>query len=350
MLRTISISSMILLFAALFYIFSPTIFGLYFLLAVILLLGSLLLSVYSAEKHTHYTISAPLATMKNGLTDWAVHGTNSSKWFTSTAKMTVTWEHVFTKQRYTELISLTIPAGKTVTAMINPAHLYSGQYKICMEKAILMDALALFSLEKQFVCEQVTVVLPNARLNQQTQMNEKNTTQLPNATTFAQLNGDELAHLKLYQPGDSVKQIHWKLSSKLDELYIKQLETTTGQQFVLAVDATHIGENIQLYDKLIEETANQLFSSVLNGRVGQLALYENGWYFDDVTSELQAKTALQKLLVQTTLSVSTDAWQQLLQRYLSALLLTTNSARTSERNVVAIHLQGKEELTDELDY
>lgn len=353
MFRTISITGLTLLFAALFYIFSPTIFGLYFLIAVIMLLCSLLLSVYSAKKHIHYTISAPAATTKNELTEWALQCTNSSKWYTATAKITVTWEHIFTKQRYTELISLTIPARRTVTTTIKLAHLYSGHYKIHVEKAILTDALTLFSIEKRIVCEQDTVLLPNARFNQHTHLNEKNTTQLPNATTFAQLNGDELAHLKLYQPGDSVKQIHWKLSSKLDELYVKQLETTTGQQFILAVDTTQLGDDIKLYDKLIEETASQLFGSIINGRYGQLAFYENGWHFDEITSEIQVKTALQKLLLQTapSLTISMEAWQQLLQRNPNALLLTTNNTRHHGANVIAINLlQGKEEMTDDLDY
>lgn len=337
-----------LLFAALFYIFSPTIFGLYFFVAVLVLLGTLRLSAYSAKRHTEYTIEAPQAMTKGERMPCTLSCTNNSKWFSSTAQVTVTWEHLFTKQQYTEQISITIPAGKTITTVMKPTHLYSGQYKICIEKAIITDALALFSLQKRTTCERVIVILPTTRLQKQIQINEKNTTQLPNATTFAQQNGDELAHLKLYHPGDSVKQIHWKLSSKLDELYIKQLETTTGQQFIIAIDATQLGDNIALYDKLMEETANQLFSSVLNGRAGQLALYENGWIFEDVTNELQAKTALQKLLAQTMLSVSTDAWQQLVQRYPNALLLTTSSVHTNH-NTRTIQLQGKEALTDELD-
>jgi len=353
MFRTISISCLTLLFALLFYIFSPTIFGLYFLLAIIVLLISLLLSVYSAKKHVQYTLITPPVTTKNEQQEWTIQCTNNSKWFTATAKIHVTWEHTFTKKQYTELLALTIPTRKTVTMAIKPARLYSGQYSLKLEKIILTDALSLFSVEQQTVCEQSVIVLPNTSFNQYAHINEKNMTQLPNATTFSQRNGDEIAHLKLYQPGDSVKQIHWKLSSKLDELYVKQFETTTGQQFVVAVDATQIDGDIQLYDQLIETTANQLFTSIVNNCHGQFAFYENGWQLDDITSEVQVKTALQKLLLQTapSLMISTDAWQQLLQRYPNALLLTTNTARRYETNVITIELlQGKEGMTDELDH
>ncbi|MER2190755.1 MAG: DUF58 domain-containing protein [Solibacillus sp.] len=352
MLRTIGISSLILLFSALFYIFSPTIFGLYFLIAVTTFLVSLLLSVYSAKNHTHYTLTVPSVTTKNAQSEWAIQCTNTSKWFTATTKIQVTWQHTFTKKQYTELVSLTIPARKTAAVTIHPARLHSGQYIIQFEKIVLTDALALFSVEQQTICAQSTVVLPNTSSNPYTHIHEKNSTHLPNATTFAQLNGDELAHLKSYQPGDSVKQIHWKLSSKLDELYVKQFETTTGQQFVVTVDATKLGDDIQLYDRLIEETAAVLFSSIISGRYGQFAFYENGWQLDDITNEMQAKTALQKLLVQPaqSLTISTDAWQHLQQRYPNARLLTTNSARRHEANVITIDsLQGKEEMLDELD-
>lgn len=348
MFRTVCISISLLLFAALFYIFSPTIFGLYFFLAIVVLLGLLLISVYSAKKHTSYTLEVPQLMTKGDALPCKLRWSNSSKWFSSTVSVTITWEHLFTKQRYTEWLSLTIPARKTVTTTMQPAQLYNGQYSIYIEKVVVTDALALFSLTKAAASEQVVTVLPNTYGRTYSHSSEKNTAQLPNATTFTQQNGDELAHLKLYQPGDSVKQIHWKLSSKLDELYIKQLETTTGQQFILAVDATQLNDNIELYDRLIEETANQLLSSVLNGRTGQLALYENGWLFDEVANELQGKIALQKLLAETTLSVSADVWQQLTQRYPHALLLTTNSAHTSH-NMRIVQLQGKEALTDELD-
>lgn len=352
MFRTISISSLILLFAVIFYIFSPTIFGLYFLIAILVFLSSLVLAVYFTKKHVQFTLSTPAVMTKNDTQQWTIHSTNNSKWFTATIKAHVTWEHLFTKQRYTKIISCTIPANKTVTATVQPIELFSGQYDIQLETIEFTDALTLFSAKKQSVCKQLTVVLPNASIQQATHTHEKNSAQLQSATTVTQQNGDELTHLKLYHPGDSVKQIHWKLSSKLDELYVKQLETTTGQQFIIAIDATEMNKDIELYDQLMEAAASQLLSSILNGRFVQLAFYENSWQLDDVTNETQAKAALQKLLIQTaqSLAVSTDAWQQLLQRYPNALLLTTNHTRSKETNVRAIQrLQGKDELTNELD-
>lgn len=42
--------------------------------------------------------------------------------------------------------------------------------------------------------------------------------------------------VRKYREGDSIKKIHWKISAKRDELYVKNLDTISGEEVVLFVD------------------------------------------------------------------------------------------------------------------
>lgn len=42
--------------------------------------------------------------------------------------------------------------------------------------------------------------------------------------------------VRKYREGDSLKKVHWKLSAKQDELYVKNLDTISGEEIVLFTD------------------------------------------------------------------------------------------------------------------
>ena len=53
--------------------------------------------------------------------------------------------------------------------------------------------------------------------------------------------------IREYQYGDSMRKIHWKMTSKLDDLMIKQFESTSEISAVLLIDLTteHAGRRKQ---------------------------------------------------------------------------------------------------------
>lgn len=42
--------------------------------------------------------------------------------------------------------------------------------------------------------------------------------------------------VRKYREGDSLKKVHWKLSAKQDDLYVKNLDTISGEEMVLFID------------------------------------------------------------------------------------------------------------------
>ena len=87
--------------------------------------------------------------------------------------------------------------------------------------------------------------------------------------------GIDFADVREYQPGDDIRVIDWKVSARMDDLYVKQFQEEREMTVVLLVDISgsqHFGTK----DKLKQETAAEIaaliaFSAIKNNdRVGLL--------------------------------------------------------------------------------
>src|SRR5699024_7211117 len=108
------------------------------------------------------------------------------------------------------------------------------------------------------------------------------------AIFFSERKGDlqeEMIALKEYVPGDHVKQIHWKLSSKLDELMIKELADVREERIVLLLETSlnmeDSGEQINTIDQMMDT-----FASLLQYFVEEEKQIYVGWY-DEGIKQLQ---------------------------------------------------------------
>ncbi len=69
--------------------------------------------------------------------------------------------------------------------------------------------------------------------------------------------------VRKYREGDSLRKVHWKLSAKKDDLYVKNLDTISGEEIVLFVD---MNEKNYSFDNtgVIEESIIDFSSSIIN--------------------------------------------------------------------------------------
>lgn len=128
------------------------------------------------------------------------------------------------------------------------------------------------------------------------------------AIFFSERKGDiqeEMIALKEYVPGDHVKQIHWKLSSKLDELMIKELADVREERIVLLLETSlnmeDSGEQINTIDQMMDT-----FASLLQYFVEEEKQIYVGWY-DEGIKQLQMELMYGKdamgRIIRETLSV-----------------------------------------------
>lgn len=69
--------------------------------------------------------------------------------------------------------------------------------------------------------------------------------------------------VRKYREGDSIKKIHWKLSAKQNDLYVKNLDTISGEEIVLFVDMNNKNYSFDS-DGTIEENLVDFSVSIAN--------------------------------------------------------------------------------------
>lgn len=69
--------------------------------------------------------------------------------------------------------------------------------------------------------------------------------------------------VRKYREGDSLKKVHWKLSAKQDDLYVKNLDTISGEEMVLFID---MNDRNYSFDSngAVEESIIDFAASVIN--------------------------------------------------------------------------------------
>lgn len=125
------------------------------------------------------------------------------------------------------------------------------------------------------------------------------------AIFFSERKGDlqeEMIALKEYVPGDHVKQIHWKLSSKLDELMIKELADVREERIVLLLETSlnmeDSGEQINTIDQMMDT-----FASLLQYFVEEEKQIYVGWYDEGIKQlqmeQMYGKDAMGRIIRET---------------------------------------------------
>lgn len=109
------------------------------------------------------------------------------------------------------------------------------------------------------------------------------------------LDANEVLSLKEYSPGDSVKQIHWKLSAKLDTLMIQELSETTDDSILILMETflplQQLNNKSIVLDAMIET-----YTSLTNHFISNQKAITIGWYDGDINQFLYKRiTSKQQL-------------------------------------------------------
>ena len=136
----------------------------------------------------------------------------------------------------------------------------AGRYEISIGSAILSDPLKLHSRKIRCSGREYMTIMP-----------EKFDMQLTYASDAAMLESDrsidtrrgndpgDVRGIREYVAGDSVKNMHWKLSEKMDKMLVKELGTAITDQFLVIFDT---GSEIS-QDPVALEAAASVFVSLI---------------------------------------------------------------------------------------
>ena len=154
-----------------------------------------------------------------------------------------------------------------------------GQYTVGIKQIEIYDILGLYSIKINVERYTDILVVPKKIL----------TESLPNTTLsdtgeekrLSRIGEDRsiISHIKDYQAGDSYKSIHWKLSSKSDELLTKVFQKPSDNNILIIVDLqsfhevdSDIGEDSG--DAIVEAALSIALRCVYDGKVCEVMWYD----------------------------------------------------------------------------
>lgn len=250
MLRTRLLYTAALLAAFLFHIFSISYIAWFlWILTLCLPFLALLLSL-PAMLGCHLTVTPDAYRVQRGIkAGWNIELKNRFKLPVAHVTCVFKTANLLTGFKSTE--RLVLDARETETSLWQQALTgHCGQLECRIERIRVCDCLGLFAIRRPPVKASITVFPVAAQVKPLPGMNENvgsgNALQLRHGGSPG-----EDYDLRAYRPGDPIRSIHWKLSSKRGELIVK--ETLEAQNAPILLTFEHFGsiDDIdRVFDKL----------------------------------------------------------------------------------------------------
>jgi hypothetical protein len=154
---------------------------------------------------------------------------------------------------------------------------YRGGYYIGIDKVVVRDFLNLFSLSYKNGEKQKVVVYPLIRELRESDKKELVIDATESIISVSRFNPSVFSSIRDYIPGDSKKQIHWKLSAKHGNLLTKEFEGSLNNKskILLNSDALPFGfqENIVIEDYMIEGIVSVVNYLLMNNTPVTMSYY-----------------------------------------------------------------------------
>ena len=175
---------------------------------------------------------------------------------------------------------------------------HAGRYCISVASAMLTDPLLLSSREISCQDREYVTVLPEIFEMQLSYASDAAMLENDRSTDSRRGNDPgEVRSIREYVPGDPVRNIHWKLSEKMDKLLVKELGTPIADQFLVILDTGH---EICRDPIALEATASVFMSLVENLRYDSSGL-SIGW-----TDPETGKAVIRRIIEEEDLTSAAD--------------------------------------------
>lgn len=272
MLRNRVFYGLLLAVMAVIYIFTNTWYTLTLLgLCVLLPLVSLALMLFS-RRGISIRMEVPKTVEKQEAVITCIFE-NASVFPAARLTFQMVMENQMTGAEKKKRINATVGGRKTVKTRFSMENTKVGTVSLLVSKIRVYDAFGLFTLRKPDLPEQSTVVYPDMR--DAVLYMEKPIETTGDGSRYAPekpgQDVSEIFALREYVPGDEIRKIHWKLSSKLDKTMLREFSLPLNYSVFLLMDLT-MGEE-DVVDAVVELYLS-LSRALLEGGIN----HNLGWY------------------------------------------------------------------------
>ncbi len=118
---------------------------------------------------------------------------------------------------------------------------YRGKYKIGVGDVYVTDPLGFFCLKSEVDTYEELFVMPRKRYLDRDKSNAPSDLPTDSNLLVKGIESSESNRIREYRAGDSLKHIHWKLSSKMSELQVNEYNPNAGKNVYIFCDYSVIG-------------------------------------------------------------------------------------------------------------
>lgn len=157
---------------------------------------------------------------------------------------------------------------------------YAGKLNIRVEQFVLYDYFSLFKRKKRIDYSKIVTVYPTLNKLNLVVEQKRYVNTLDSETYSDSIHGDdpsEIFGIREYIPGDKIQHIHWKLSSRSDELVIKEFSQPVTYPAIILIDLEPCGhgmERIKTVDVLLETVFSLSYSMLLEEYPHYMSWYD----------------------------------------------------------------------------
>jgi hypothetical protein len=155
---------------------------------------------------------------------------------------------------------------------------FRGEYTIRIYEVCVFDLLKLFRLRRRLNLQARLIVLPREKTPVDSGKESEADTESP-ASVITSHRSNTFNSLREYREGDSIRNIHWKLTAKQDELVVKQPEQSLNNNAVVFNDfsAEFRGNDNYLTRRMLDavlETSLAVTKKILSGGNGVINCWQ----------------------------------------------------------------------------
>lgn len=199
-----------------------------------------------------------------------------------------------------ELISLRFDETKNLKYNINFKN--RGIYDIGSMSVSIRDLFCVFTVNKSIKKNTLVKVYPKIYELEKSIL--KSADIFKNATSTRSSIEDmySVKDMRKYRDGDNLKRINWKVSAKLNELFVRNFETVSGQELNIFLDMNKSNYNMDregiLEEKMVDFCASLVNFAVLKDIKSKLYINCNGFIEYDVENKEDMQNLQELFLTQ----------------------------------------------------
>lgn len=292
-----SVVSLIWLISLIIYaVFVPSRLSLILLILTMMYLAWLFLTLRYQTKKVHMALQMSSEVDEQPYVEF----TNHSKLPVYHMALQYKVTHQYTGEVITDEITLSLKSQAQQRVALPITASWYGMATVQTTHLTYYDAIHLFTQRRSLQETGILFLLPSiANVNKAISATMYQAENEQNIMAHQMTDGTHFNEIKLYQPGDAVKMIHWKVLSKLDDLYVKRWEAEQEERLVMSIDTTTIANDITRYNKLIEHVYGYLHTAINYQKQVDFLLYLQGWEHTLVEHEHQVMLLIKKIMACT---------------------------------------------------